>query len=198
MIRNILVQSLAVFAAVAMFAGSAQAGFFSLTPTGSTNVSVGGTVTFDAAWTQEGGDLNVGAVDLHILTSDVGVVEMTTATTSGAFQLNAVNLGGPVTGIPDELIFGGSDLFGPGQAGVVGFGDVTVTGVAAGSADLLMGVFGQPGGFSRWLDTGGTVYTPTNATILATVTVGAVPEPTALVLLGLGVAGVAFLRRRSA
>ena len=191
MIRKTLVQSLAVFAAVALFAGSAQAAFFSLTPQGgSSTTTVLGTVTFDATWTQEGGDANAGAVDLNLVVSNSAVAGITSADTTGnLFQLPAVNLTFGA-GAPDEMLMGGADIFGPGKGGTQFIAAVTFTGNSLGSTDILSGAFTQ------WVDTGAIVGVDNTATIMATVTV--VPEPTALVLMGLGIAGVAFLRRRSA
>ena len=190
MIRKTLVQSLAVFAAVALFAGSAQAAFFSLTPQGSSSIAVAGTVTFDATWTQEGGDANAGANDLNIVVSNSAVAGITSADTVGnPFQLPALNITFGA-GIPDEMLIGGADIFGAGKSGVVTLGSITLTGASLGSTDILSGAFTQ------WVDTGAVVGVDNTATIMATVTV--VPEPTALVLMGLGIAGVAFLRRRSA
>jgi hypothetical protein len=192
MIRKTLVQSLAVFAAVALFAGSAQAAFFSLTPQGSDTIAVAGTVTFDANWTQEGGDANGAGLDFNIVVSNSAVAGITSADTTGnPFQLPALNLTFGA-GAPDEMLIGGADIFGPGQVGTVFLGTVTLTGNSAGSTDILSGAQTQ------WVDPGFVVGQDNTATILATVTVGTVPEPTALVLMGLGVAGVAFLRRRSA
>jgi hypothetical protein len=192
MIRKTLVQSLAVFAAVALFAGSAQAAFFSLTPQGSDTIAVAGTVTFDAEWTQEGGDANGAGLDFNIVVSNSAVAGITSADTIGnPFQLPALNLTFGA-GVPDEMLIGGADIFGPGQSGTVFLGTVTLTGNSAGSTDILSGAQTQ------WVDPGFVVGQDNTATILATVTVGTVPEPTALVLMGLGVAGVAFLRRRSA
>lgn len=188
MIRKILVQSLAVFAAVALFAGSAQAAFFSLSPNGTVPIAVGSSGNFDANLTVDALDPNAFGADFHIVVEDTTIAGITAAETLGnPFLLPSLNTSPPF-GLPGEISIGGADLFGAGQSGTIRLGGITVAHIAAGTTNLL------DGQFSGAVDVDGNAITMTTPTILATI----VPEPTTLVLLGLGVSGLAFLRRRSA
>ena len=179
-------QNLAVLCAATLLSGSAQAAFFSLTPQGSTSIGVGSTVSFDARWTQEAGDPNAGANDLHIVVQDSAVAGITSANTNGnPFQLPALGLTFGA-GLPDEMIMGGADIFGVGKSGTILLGAITLTGNSPGSTNILSGQFTQ------WVDTGAIVGLDTTPAILATVFV---PEPTVLLLLGLGAAGLALRKR---
>ena len=122
--------------ALALYAGSAQAGFYFLTPTGPTDVGAFGVVTFEVFYTSDGdvdpdpGPLdpdNIFSSSLRIGLSDLGGVAMLTAnTTDNPFFIPVLN----ETGLPGELRMGGSEIAGDGlEPGTpLKLGEVTLTG----------------------------------------------------------------------
>lgn len=205
MVRRTLMQNLTVLAVVALFATSAHAALFSLRQSG----VQGDSIAYDALWTQETGDPNSFAVDFHIVVEDTSVAALTAAETNGnPFLLPSLNrtfLGG----FPEQVSIGGADLYGPGQSGTIRLGGITVTAVGPGSTNLL------DGQYSGTVDEWGTKFAMNTPTILATFDPSALvhpsgpagdmtkraillPEPAALVLMGLGIGGLVFLRRRRA
>lgn len=179
-----MIKGLALACVLAIGAGSAQAASISLVVSaGSPNIPApGGTVTFDVVFND-----SVAAFSQEVqLNFDASVVNAAAAVTlpcaSGGFcQFNTLadNTAGTVrVGIANLNTVPGQELGG----GTFTLGTVTFTGVGLGSSNIIVDpVFGSP-------DNGGA--------IAATVTVG-VPEPNTLVMLGLGLAALAGIRRRA-
>lgn len=139
MFRSRFASILALGISLVFYAGSAQAGFYFLTPTGPTDVGAFGVVTFEVFYTSDGdvdpdpGPLdpdNIFSTSLRIGLSDLpappGTVATVTANTNAnPFFIPVLNLGS----LPDRVTFGGSEISGDGlEPLILKLGELTLTG----------------------------------------------------------------------
>ncbi len=179
--------------------GNASAASISLRPQGPTTFAVGETLVVDVYVMLDEADrlATIDAVTMQ-LTGGGGLVTVTASTTGSVFPHppSVVNTATVFPAPPDFIAFA---QFGGLVTTVEGFlASLMLTGVVEGSYDLVA-LRSAPGQPPLITSPGSAVnrYDLLSDETLR-ITVGVIPEPGTLVLLGASLAGLAFLRRRVA
>lgn len=192
MISNGILKALAV-GVFALGAAPAHAGFFTLVPEGPTTVTADGSVTFVAEYTVETGDENVFSATLDLSMMEDGAPATGAVATLTVDETFANPFDVPVsntTGLPAQLIIGGSQTSGDGFGGTTQFARFTLTGTGAGGTVTL-----ERGDLTESIGPSTFPITDTTPSTLATVVF--LPEAASWMLLALGIGGLAGGSRRS-